>query len=62
VEVNKNFALLKVSRVTSNDKWPMVYLPKEAIQRLGLRKGRRILLLLDYHNGALIIKPIQEAG
>ena len=62
MEVDKKLAVLKVARVTSNDKWPMVYLPKEAIQRLGLRKGRRILLLLDHHNGALIIKPIQEAG
>jgi hypothetical protein len=57
---NKNLALLKVGRVTSNDKWPMIYLPKEAIQRLGLRKGQRILVLLDHHEGALIIKPIRE--
>lgn len=57
---NKNFSLIKVGRVTSNDNWPMVYLPKEAIQRLGLRKGRRILVLLDHHEGALIIKPIRE--
>jgi bifunctional DNA-binding transcriptional regulator/antitoxin component of YhaV-PrlF toxin-antitoxin module len=57
---NKKLTLLKVSRVTSNDKWPLIYLPKEAIQRLGLRKGRRILVLLNHHKGALIIKPIRE--
>jgi len=54
----KNLMPLKVAKITSNDEWPLLYLPKAAIEKLGLRKGRRVLILLDHD--ALVLKPIPE--
>ncbi|MBW2674220.1 MAG: AbrB/MazE/SpoVT family DNA-binding domain-containing protein, partial [Deltaproteobacteria bacterium] len=38
--------------------WPLIYLPKEAIQRLGLKRGTRILISID-GDERLIIRPIK---
>ncbi|MEM3629148.1 MAG: AbrB/MazE/SpoVT family DNA-binding domain-containing protein [Candidatus Bathyarchaeia archaeon] len=54
----KNLTPVKVTRVTSNDRWPLIYIPKEAVQELGLKKGQRVLMLVDHSIGALIIKPV----
>ena len=53
---------VKVAKITSNDQWPLLYLPKIAIEKLGLKKGRRVLIFLDGRSGTLIIKPVPERG
>jgi hypothetical protein len=53
---------VKIAKVCSNDEWPLLYLPKVAVEKLGLRKGRRVVILLDNRNGALVIKPVPERG
>jgi len=37
----------------------MIYIPKEAIDKLSLQKGARIIILMDLAEKTLIIKPIQ---
>lgn len=49
---------VKVTKVTSNDGWPLVYLPKKAVELLGLRKGTEVIMLVDEESKALVIKPI----
>jgi len=56
---HKNLIPIKIGRVTSNDNWPMIYIPKEAINKLSLQKGARIIILMDLAEKTLIIKPIQ---
>jgi hypothetical protein len=51
---------LRVARVSTNDHWPLIYLPKAAVETLGLGRGRRVLILLDKRRGALILKPVLE--
>jgi len=50
---------IKVCRVTSNDTWPLLYLPAEAIRRLGLRKGVRVMILLDSERHRLVIEKVE---
>jgi len=49
---------IKITKVCANDSWPLIYLPKEAIQRLGLKRGTRILISID-GDERLIIRPIK---
>lgn len=49
---------VKITTVCSNDTWPLIYLPKQAIEKLGLIKGTKVLLLID-ENGRLVIEPIK---
>lgn len=51
---------IKVTKVTSNDAWPLIYLPKEAVTRLGLRKGRRVILYIE--GDELIVQPVEEVS
>ena len=59
---NKDLTPVKIAKITSNDQWPLLYLPKIAIDKLGLTKGRRVLLFLDDRSGTLVIKPVPERG
>jgi len=51
---------LAISRVSSNDTVPLIYLSKEVQKRTGLGKGARVLVSLD-RKGRLVIEPIDEA-
>jgi hypothetical protein len=51
--------LIKEATVSTNDSWPLIYLPKVAIENLGLRRGCRVLVFLDVEEGSLVIKPCQ---
>jgi len=51
---------IKVGRITSNDEWPLVYIPAEAIRRLGLKKGVRVIMFLDYERHRLVIQKVEE--
>jgi len=55
---NLDLWLLKVGRVSSNSNWPLIYLPRAAIEFLKLKKGTRYLMLIDKRNMSLIIKPL----
>jgi len=59
MEVRKMIRL-RVARVTSNDEWPLLYLPKPAIEYLDLKKGRKVNVYLDPERKELIIKPLEE--
>jgi hypothetical protein len=62
VEVKKVTGLIpvKIAKVCSNDEWPLVYIPKVAVEKLGLRKGRPVVILLDNQNKTLVVKPLSE--
>jgi len=49
---------VKVGKVSSNYNWLLIYLPRAAIEILKLKKGTRILMLIDKRNMSLIIKPL----
>ncbi|RLE53102.1 MAG: hypothetical protein DRJ30_07170 [Candidatus Methanomethylicota archaeon] len=51
---------IRVGKISSNDSWPLLYIPKLAIEVLGLRKGRKVLILIDRANASLVIKPIED--
>ena len=55
----RNLVPIKVGRVTSNDEWPLIYIPAEAIRKLGLRKGARIIMLIDAEQKRLIIQKLE---
>jgi len=50
---------IKVARICSNDTWPLLYLPKAAIEELGLRKGVKVLLSIN-DDKCLVIRPITK--
>jgi hypothetical protein len=51
---------VKVTKICSNDEWPLLYLPKEAIEALNLRKGKKVVIFLNPGDGSLIIKPVEK--
>jgi len=55
---NLNLWPVKVGKVSSNYDWLLIYLPRAAIEVLKLKKGTRILMLIDKRNMSLIIKPL----
>ena len=57
--------LVKVAKITSNDSWPLLYLPKKVIKALGLRRGVEVKLFMDIENGRLIVErlePLKRRG
>jgi len=50
---------IKVAKVTSNDDWPLIYLPADAKRLLGLHKGVRVLIYIDTREGSLVIKKVE---
>jgi len=49
---------LREGRISSNDGWPLLYIPRIAIETLGLRKGAKVRLYIDVQDGALVVKPV----
>ena len=50
---------VRVSRVTSNKRQELVYIPKMALRMLNLRKGMDVIIYVDTKERCLIIKPIK---
>jgi len=50
---------IRLSKVTSNDRQEMIYLPKLVVRRLGLYKGTPVAIYLDQNRKCLIIKPVE---
>jgi len=55
----ENLTLIKVSKVTSNDKVLMVYLPKRAVEMLRWKKGVYVAMWVDRNNNRLILELVQ---
>jgi len=49
--------LIRVSKVTSNDSWPLIYLPKKVVEKLGFKKGCYVALYTD--GKRLIIEKLE---
>ena len=39
--------IIKVTKVSTNDGWPLIYLPKEARDKLGFAIGTKVLIKTD---------------
>jgi len=50
--------ILKVTKVTSNNGWPLIYLPKEARDKLGFKIGVKVMIKAD-ERGRLIIERVE---
>lgn len=50
---------IRMTRVTSNDRAPLIYLPKEARRLLGLEIGVPVVIYVDLKSNALIVKRIE---
>lgn len=53
-----NLVPVKTVKISSNDTVPIIYVPKEIRQILGLRKGVKILLYVDHDLKHLVIEKI----
>lgn len=53
---------IRLTKISTNDKAPIIYLPKEARKLLGLEVGTPVLILVDARNQALVIKRIAVPG
>ena len=49
---------VKIVKISSNDTVPIIYVPKEIRQILGLKKGVKILLYVDHDLKHLVIEKI----
>lgn len=58
--MEKKLLPLRRTRVSTNDSWPLLYIPKPAVEYLGLHKGRRIQFFIDIDDNCLIVKPIER--
>jgi len=56
----KKLIPLRTARVTSNDNWPLLYLPKPAIEYLDLKKGTKVNVYIDPERKELVIKPLKS--
>ena len=52
-----NLEVIRISKVSSNDSVPLIYLPKKAVERIGLRKGDYVVLATDGRR--LIIEKLE---
>jgi antitoxin component of MazEF toxin-antitoxin module len=50
--------LIKVGKVSANNSWPIIYLPREVTEKLGLRKGVKVFFEVDEEKRALIIRRV----
>jgi len=50
--------LIRVSKISSNDSSPLIYLPKEVRRALDLKKGDRVMLYVDPHSKRLVIEKV----
>jgi len=60
--LEKELIPIKVAKVTSNDDWPLIYIPADARRLLGLEKGVRVLICIDPKNQSLVIKRVTLPG
>lgn len=49
---------IKITRVSSNDDWPLIYLPAEA-RRAGLERGARVIIYLDPRDNSLVVRRLK---
>jgi len=49
---------IRISKVTSNDTVPLIYIPKEARALLGLEKGTKVVIYVEEQHGRLVIEPL----
>lgn len=50
---------IKVVKVTSNDTTELIYIPKSVKEKLGLRKGTYVKLIIE--GGRLVVEPLKLA-
>jgi len=50
---------IKITKIGSNKNWLFLYLPKEVIKELQLKKGTRVLILLDKKSHTMVVKPLE---
>jgi len=48
--------IIRVSKVVSGDHYPLIYIPKEVQDMLGIRKGDRVIILVDPRSNVMIVK------
>jgi bifunctional DNA-binding transcriptional regulator/antitoxin component of YhaV-PrlF toxin-antitoxin module len=53
-----NLIPVQICKISSNDTVPLIYLPKEVQEILGLRKGTKILLYVDEERKRLVIEKL----
>lgn len=51
---------IRMTKVTTNDRAPMLYLPKEARRLLGLDVGIPVVIYVDVENRALVVKKVER--
>jgi hypothetical protein len=54
-----NLIPIKVAKVTSNNDWPLLYLPADAMRVLGLHKGVKVIIFIDPKKESLVIKKVE---
>lgn len=60
--MSKGLIPIKVAKVTSNDEWPLIYIPADAKRLLGLSKGVRVLICIDPERKSLVIERVKTAN
>ena len=50
---------IRISKISSNRRQELVYIPKKAVRMLELRKGTDVVIYMDTKERCLIIKPIK---
>ena len=50
---------MRISKVSSNSRQELVYIPKMAVRVLKLRKGTDVAIYINTKENCLIIKPIK---
>jgi bifunctional DNA-binding transcriptional regulator/antitoxin component of YhaV-PrlF toxin-antitoxin module len=51
---------IKMTRVTTNDRAPMLYLPREARRLLGLEVGTPVVIYVDVDRKALVVMKVEK--
>ena len=55
-----NLYPVKICTISSNDGIPLIYIPKDVRQILGLEKGVRILLYVDQDSKRLVVEKLPQ--
>jgi len=50
---------VRISKVSSNRRQELVYIPKMAVRVLKLQKGTHVAIYIDMKEKCLVIKPIE---
>lgn len=62
IKLSTELIPIKIAKVTSNNDWPLIYLPADAKRLLGLEKGVRVLIYVDPEGESLVIKKVKTTG